>query len=234
MENNVFLKYMSERDGKPKDKGQDLDSKGPVITISRDHGCFASHIARNLADTLTRKNAQMGKDQPWRVLSKEIIEESAKELKLSPELTKSLTEYRARGFFENIAFFFSDSFYPSDVKIRNTIARFIFNAATEGNVIIVGRAAEAHTKSFEKAYHIKLVAPLDWRVKQISTARGMSLYEAKKEAIELDKRRQQFRFYFEKKRPDVDYFDAFFNSATMSEDEIVEMIVIAAETRHFI
>lgn len=234
MENNLFLKYMKERTGKPKGSGPELDRKGPVITISREHGCYASHLSRTLAEALTRKNAQMGKEQPWRVLSKEIIEESAKELKLSPELTQNLTEYRGRSFFENIAYFFSDSFYPSDVKIRNTIARFILDAAEEGNVIIVGRAAEAHTKNIKNAYHVKLVAPLDWRVQQISNASGKSASVAKKECIDLDKRRQQFRNYFEKDRPDVDYFDAFFNSATMSEDEIVEMIVIAAETRNFI
>ena len=63
---------------------------------------------------------------------------------------------------------------------------------------------------------------------------GMNIADAKKEAIDFDRRRQQFRNYFEKGRPDVDYIDAFFNSSTMSEDEIVEMIVIAAETRGFI
>jgi cytidylate kinase len=225
---------MNQSADKPKGTGSSANYKGPVITISREHGCFANHLARTLAETLTRKNAQMGIDQPWRVLSKEIIEQSAQELKLSPELTKNLTEYRARGFFENIALFFSDSFYPSDAKVRNTIARFIFNAALEGNVIIIGRAAEAHTKNFEKAYHVKLVAPLDWRVQQIANSTGMSMSEARKEAVELDKRRHQFRNYFEKNRPDVNYFDTFYNTSTMTEEEIVEMIVIIAETRHFI
>ena len=231
---NLFLKYMNERTGKPLDIAPDQSRKGPVITISREHGCFASHIAKMLSETLTHKNEQAGKDTVWRVISKEIIEESAKELKLSPELTQNLTEYRTRGFFENIALFFSDSFYPGDVKVRNTIARFIFNVASEGNVIIVGRAAEAHTKNFEKAYHVKLIAPVEWRAQQLSNILGKSLPDAKKEAIDVDKRRKQFRNYFEKNRPDVDYFDSFFNSATMSEEEIVEMIVIAAEIRGFV
>jgi cytidylate kinase len=231
---NLFLKYMNERTGKTKDSGHDFDKKGPVITISREHGCFASKIALMLSETLTQKNVANGKDVPWRFISKEIIEESAKELKLSPELTEDLTEYRTRGFFENIALFFSDSFYPGDVKIRNTIARFIYNAATEGNVIIIGRAAEAHTKNFDKSFHVKLVAPLEWRAKHLSDTMGMSVSEAKKDAMEIDKRRKQFRNYFEKNRPDVDYYDAFFNSSTMTDEEIVEMIVIAAETRGFI
>ena len=231
---NLFLKYMNERAGKPLDLAPDLTRKGPVITISREHGCFASHIAKTLAETLTHKNELAGKDIVWRVISKEIIEESAKELKLSPELTQNLTEFRTRGFFENIALFFSDSFYPGDVKVRNTIARFIYNVASEGNVIIIGRAAEAHTKKFEKAYHVKLVAPLEWRAQQLSILLNKSVSDARKEAIEVDKRRRQFRNYFEKNHPDVEYYDTFFNSSSMTEDEIVEMIVIAAETRDFV
>ncbi|MCL2073655.1 MAG: cytidylate kinase-like family protein [Marinilabiliaceae bacterium] len=231
---NLFLKYMNERTGKPLDLATDSRPKGPVITISRDHGCFASHIAQTLAETLTHKNELSGKEGVWRVISKEIVEESAKELKLSPELTQNLTEYRTRGFFENIALFFSDSFYPGDVKVRNTIARFIYNVASEGNVIIIGRAAEAHTKNFQNAFHAKLVAPVEWRAIQISKFNNKNLSDAKKEAIEVDKRRKQFRNYFEKNRPDIDYFDTFFNTSTMSEDEIVEMITIAAETRGFV
>jgi cytidylate kinase len=234
---NLFLKYMNERSGKPTDigeLGQNTPRVGPVITISRERGCFAASLAKTLSDTLTRKNAQAGKDIPWRVISKEIIEESAKELKLSPELTQDLTNNNTRGFFENIAYFFSDSYYPSNVKVKNTLARFIINVASEGNVIIIGRAGEAHTKNFEKAFHIKLVAPFDWRVQQISNSSGKSLAEAKKEALDHDRIRKQFRNYFEKDRPDVDYFDAFFNTSTMSEDEIVEMVIIAAETRNLI
>ena len=231
---NLFLKYMKERTGKPIDKGPDLSRVGPVITISREHGCFASSIAKMLAETLTRKNILSGKDAPWRVISKEIIEQSAIELKLSPELTEKLTEKHSRGLFDNFAQLFSDSYYPSDTKLKNTIARIIIDAATEGNVIVIGRAAEAHTKNFEKSFHVKLIAPLDWRAKHIANSTGKSFAEAKKEAIEYDKIRKKFRNYFEKNRPDVDYFDAFFNSATISEEEIVEMIVIAAETRNLV
>jgi cytidylate kinase len=231
---NLFLKYMRERTGKRKSSGPDFYAPGPVITISRDYGCPGRRIARLLSETLTEKNARLGGNSEWKWISKEIIEESARELKLSPTLIQELSDYRTRGFFENLALFFSDEFYPGDVKIKNTIAKFIYNAASEGNVVIVGRAGESITKNFEKSLHIKLQAPLDWRAKQVADSYGMSLVDARKEVLEMDKRRSQFRNYFEKDLPDIEFFDIFFNVGTMTDEEIIEMIIIVAETRGFV
>lgn len=225
---------MLEQDKKKKDTKRRFSFSGPVITISREHGCPAGHIADLLSDALTKRNIIIGKDLPWKWISKEIIEESANELRLSPDLTKDLTDYKARGFFENLALFFSDEFYPSDVKIRNTIAKFIHGAAQKGNVIIVGRAAESITKNFEHAIHIKLIAPLDWRINEIMKVTGLSSGEARKRASEMDKRREQFRQYFEKDREDIEFFDAFFNCASLTSEEIIEMIIILAEIRGFV
>ncbi len=229
---NVFLKYMNERVGR---KGTiSPQSDGPVITISREYGCPGRRIAKYLAEVLTEKLKHHGSTKEWKFISKEILEESARELKLTPALVKNLSEYKNRGTFDNLALFFSDSYYPSNAKINNTIANFIHSAATEGNVVIVGRAAEAITKNFKRSFHVKLVAPLNWRAEVISNLYGKTLSEAKKEAIEMDRRRSQFRHYFEKNVPDVEFYDATFNCKEMTDDEIVELMVIIAETRGLI
>lgn len=231
---NLFLKYMRERTGRKKGGEPSFESPGPVITISREYGCPGRRIARKLSETLSAKNKALGNSREWRWISKEIIEESARELKLSPSMMQDLSDYKERGFFENLALFFSDEYYPSDVKIKNTIAKFIYNAAVEGNVVIVGRAGEAITKNFTNSLHIKIQAPLEWRARAVADSEGMTLQEARKEAQEMDHRRTSFRNYFEKERPDIDYFDLFFNCSTLSDDEITETIVILAESRGFV
>ena len=128
-----------------------------------------------------------------RWISKEIIEESAKELNLTPSLIQDLSNYKHSSFFENLALFFQDEFYPGDAKIKNTIAKFIHTAAEEGNVIIVGRAAEAITKSIPQAFHVRLKAPIEWRAEVVSKQEGISLSDATKMCTENDKRRLQFR-----------------------------------------
>lgn len=231
---NLFLKYMRERTGKKKSSEEQASNQGSVITISREFGCPGKRIARLLSETITEKNRRLGHDVEWKWISKEIIEESARQLKLSPTLIQDLSSYRTRGFFDHLTQFFSDEFYPSDVKVKNTIASFIYTAAVEGNVVIVGRAAESITKNFARALHVKLLAPIEWRAKQVAESYGMTIADAKKEALEIDRRRLQFRNYFEKDRPDIDFYDMMFNVATMSDEEIIEMIIIVAETRGFI
>jgi len=230
---NVFLKYMRERVGKSEEI-EAITSEGPVITISREYGCPGKRIGKYLAEILTEKLSREGKDVEWKWLSKEIIEESAKELKLTPALIKDLSEYKNRSFFENLAMFFSETYYPSDAKINNTIANFIHTAAAQGNVVIVGRAAEAITKNFKKSFHVKLMAPIEWRAEIISNTYGKTISEAKRECIDMDRRRFIFRSYFEKGVPDVEFYDACFNCKEMTDDEIVELMVIIAETRGFL
>lgn len=230
---NVFLKYMRQRLGTGDQSVSEIQ-EGPVITISREYGCHAKEIARHLTEMLNVKLEREGKAVRWRWLSKEIIEESARELKLTPTLIKNLSDYKNRSFFENLALFFSDTYYPSDAKINNTIANFIHTTAAQGNVVIVGRAAEAITKNFTKSFHVKLIAPLDWRAENISAAEGMALSEAKNKCIDMDRRRFMFRSYFEKGAPDVEFYDASFNCKEMTDDEIVELMIIIAESRGFI
>ncbi len=224
---------MRERVGKAQEV-EPIISDGPVITISREYGCPGKRIGKYLSEILTEKLRREEKNTEWRWLSKEIIEESAKELKLTPALIKDLSEYKNRNFFENLAMFFSETYYPSDAKINNTIANFIHTAASQGNVVIVGRAAEAITKNFKKSFHVKLMAPLEWRAEIISNMYGKTLSEAKRECQDMDRRRSMFRSYFEKGVPDVEFYDACFNCKEMTDDEIVELMIIIAETRGFL
>ncbi len=231
---NLFFKYMKERIGKRKAVDTSNLSLGPVMTISREFGCPALDIAIELAKTLTEKNKESGINKEWRVVSKEIIEESARELKLTPSLIDDLSEYKHNSFFENLTLFLSDNYYPGNTKVKNTIAKFIYETAAEGNVIIVGRAGEAITKNIEKSFHTKIIAPLDWRAQEVSLSENLSISDAKKRCIDQDRRREQFRHFFEGDKPDNEFFNITFNYRDMTTEEIVELLEIVAEIRGFI
>jgi len=231
---NIFFKYMKERRGRRKSNKVPESSLGPVITISREYGCPARKIAAKLAETLNKKNKKVGIKNEWRVVSKEIIEESAKELELSPSLVHEISDRKHNSFVDDLALFFSDNYYLGNTKIKNTIAKFIYETAAEGNVIIVGRAAEAITKDIKKSFHAKIVAPLDWRAQEVSFEENLSFSEAKKKCIEEDKKRAHFRHFFEGDKPDVEYFNISFNYRDMSDTEIIELLVIISEIRGFV
>jgi len=231
---NLFLKYMKEHIGKSKGHRRRPLAQGPVITISREYGCDAEEIVEKLAWTLTEKNILNGVSKDWRVVTKEIIEKSAKELELSPSMIQDLSDRAHNSFFDNLTLFFSDNYYPSNTKIKNTIAKFIHETAVEGNVIIVGRAAEAITKEIKKSFHVRIVAPLDWRAQEVSKKEGLSISEAKRKCVEEDKKRLQFRHFFEGDKPDVEFFNISFNMRDLTVEEMVELLVIISELRGFV
>ena len=231
---NLFLKYMGSREGKKEKPQKQVVNPGPVITISREYGCHGKRIAEKLAEILTAKSEASGENKEWRWISKEILDESAKELKLSSTLVKELSDYKHSRFFKELALFFSEDFYPGDATIKNTIAKYIHDEAEQGYVIVVGRAGEAITKNISRSFHVKLEAPLDWRANVVSEEDNLSLNDARKECIVQDKRREQFRDYFEKGKKDIDFFDAILNCKALTDDEILELLVIICEIRGFI
>jgi cytidylate kinase len=226
-----FSKYLSDRIHEESDY---YKNPGPVITISREYGCPAKIIAGKLADELSRKMYIKGKDVKWRYITKEIMAESAKALEIDPEKIKYVFQYEQKSMIDNIISAQVNKYYKSDRMIMATIGKVIRNMACEGNVIIVGRGGVAITHDIPKSLHIMLEAPIDWRVMRISENYKMSPKEAKKTAIEVDKKRKAFREYYQGKNTDYTWFDLTFNCMTFTLEEIVQIIVKTAEIRKLV
>lgn len=207
---------------------------GPVITISRELGCPAKKIALSLADELNRNKSPRGKDLPWQWISKEIMSESAKALNVDSNQIEHIFQYKNRNILEDMLIAQSKDYYKSDLKIRTTIAKVIRGFATNGNAIIVGRGGVAITRDIPKSLHIMLEAPLEWRAVRTASKHEMTLEQARGYAQSIDKKRKQFRDYFQGRGNDYTRFDIKFNCMTLETDVIVKIIIGAMKTRGFI
>lgn len=227
-----LLKYMSNR---MQEECGNLGHPGPVITISRLYGCPAKKIARLLINELTDKMLVKGfKKIKWSMITKEIMSESARELDLDPSKIKYVFDYEQKGIIDDILSAHLSKYYKSDRKIRSTVAKVIRNIACEGHSVIVGRGGVAITRDIPHSLHINLEAPMEWRVLRVSEKHNLSIEEAEKYAIDIDKKRKQFREYFEGKNTDYTQFDLTFNCMTLSIEEIIKIIVRAVEVRKLI
>ena len=128
----------------------------------------------------------------------------------------------------------SQKYYKSDRKIRTTIAKVIRDIAVQGHSVMVGRGGIAITRDMVHSLHVSLEAPLDWRAARLSSMYNISIEAAKKEAIETDKKRKEFRDFFEGKDNDYTRPDIVYNSMMLSEEEIAENIVQMAIKRGFV
>lgn len=227
---NILLKYLEQR-YKHVSPPQ-VDSPGPVITISRDFGCPANICATDLADLLLEVESSY--KEPWKVISKEILERASKELGVDTEKIEYIFKFQKRSAVDEVLEALSSKYYKSERKIRNTIKEVIRSIGEQGRVIIVGMAGSVILRDIPKSLHIKLIAPMDFRVEGVSRRHEISKTEARKLIDDMDKKRSLLRSEFAGKCiHNVDY-DLIFNCQKLKIENIVSLIAKAAEDRGMI
>src|SRR5680860_1491647 len=114
---NSLLVYLNKRMNENQLSKKNVSDAGPVITISREVGCNGLKLARLIATRLNNQNLS----SDWRVLSKEIFYESAKELNMEPERIRKMFKHSDKYTFEEIIKAFNDKNYKSERKIVKTV-----------------------------------------------------------------------------------------------------------------
>ncbi len=200
---------------------------GPVICISREVGCGGVNFARRLAAELDKQTFC----KKWRVISKEILEESARELDMDPNKLRNLLKEGDRGVFDDILNAFSEKRFKSDRKISKTLIDLIASFANDGYCIIVGRGGHIITRDIKKSLLVKLTAPLDWRIKQIMEKNNLDLRAAIEFIEKTEKERENFRKHLAGEAHKPDEFDITMNLARLTMDEVLATILMIAKSK---
>jgi cytidylate kinase len=226
---NLLLRYFEARIKSESEK----KLTGPVITISREYGCPSKILAEILADKLNKIDlGPPANNKKWKWISRELMEEAARDLKVDPRHINHIFDYQERSIVDDIlAATKKDGSYKSDHAIKKSIGKVIRNFAEMGNVIIIGRAGVALTRDIKCSLHIRLMAPLDWRITRTMQTQGL----AKEKALELitskDANRKRFLEYYLGQKFQVQLFDAIYNCQFFSLEEIADSIILATKQR---
>ncbi|HBH25368.1 MAG TPA: hypothetical protein DDY13_18365 [Cytophagales bacterium] len=223
--NDTLSKYMEKRLSKepPKVKKRPEDY-GPVITISRQYGCPAKKITEKLAEALNAREQSQHTTNNWTWVGKEIFAESARSLNVETELITDIASRGDSGLLNEILRSYTHKYYPGDIKVKKTIGAYIRSMAEEGHRIILGRGGVSICHDIKKSLHVRIYAPLDYRVNVISRKYEIPLTEAERRINEIDKKREALRHFFEKGKPNELIFDVMYNGMTLSIEEIVASI----------
>jgi len=219
MVENIVSKYLVAKFD-AEEKPPDIKKHGFVVTISRETGCDALRIANTVVEKLNQDKG----GSKWRLISKEILEKSAKKLKVDPSKLDEIMSRQEQNVFEEIIMSFSGKSYPNDIKIKNTIRNVIKNLAQNGNVIIIGRGGVGITHDFPKSLHIKFLAPMDWRIKNIAKRKNFSRDKAEEFVHRLDIKRKEMRQFYLQKNDDITDYDIAYNVGTLKPEEVVDSI----------
>jgi cytidylate kinase len=219
--NNTMMVYLNKRLNKHDPKHISADSHpGPVICISREVGCGGVNMAKLLAAELDTQTFC----KKWKVLSKEILEESARELSMDPGKLRNYLKEGDRNMFDDILSAFSEKRYKSDKKISKTLIDLISSFANDGYCIIVGRGGHVIARDIEKSLFIKLTAPMDWRVKQIMEKNKLNFREAIDFIEKTERERENLIKHISNENGKDNEFDLIINLARMSTTEVIKLI----------
>ena len=211
-----LISYLSQRYYGIKGKEK---QPGPYLTISRETGCNATVLASNITKQLRKQGIH------WHFVNKEILDKSAERLHLDKNKLEHEFLITRKNAMDDIIKALSSRYYKTDKKIRDTIADIIRYEAKQGNTIIVGRAGAITTADIPGGLHIRLVAPFQWRVNELSKRKTFSVKEIEDYIHENDRKRQLLLEQFETKKPYDDYFDLVINVSRFTHQEIISLVL---------
>lgn len=226
---DILHQYMKKRYQLKEEESVKHQFPGPVITISRECGCYAINMANALVSELKRKTGQ-----EWNVLTKEILEEAAEKLGLHPKKIEYVFESKEKSTWDEVFSAMSNKYYKSDKQIKKTIAEVVQAMARRGNCVIIGRGGVSLTQDIKKSLHIRLQAPLKWRAEQLQKNLGGNLKEMITYAQTVDDKREVLRNFFNRNPLELNHFDVVFNSMKLEDKTIVDATILILKEKQII
>jgi cytidylate kinase len=222
---DTLLTYFDYRFKRPPQKKHE---EGPFITISRQTGCNGTRIAKDLVKALNPYG------QEWNFINKEVLEESAKKLKIDPSKIRYVFETKKRTHFDDVISALSSRYYKSDKVVRKTITEVLRHYAKAGNVILVGRAGIATTRDIKGGFHIRFTAPYEWRVNNLRKRKAFENRDVPTFIKEHDlKKRKLIEDFCGKDISDI-HFDLTLNCETFTRQEIIDLTLTSLKMKKLI
>ena len=176
-----------------------------VITISRQLGSLGTTLGRQIA-------ARLG----YRLVQRELINQAA-QLAGAPELAlATIDELGLLGIEPG----------PSQQQAYLlAVQKVIKDTASQGDVIIVGRASQVVLHNWPNTLHLRVIAPLEIRVQRVVTAHGISTQAAKAQIKGSDRYRATYlkRFYAIQ-WDDPCYYHLVINTGFLSQEDSAQLV----------
>ena len=204
-----------------------------VITISRQFASGGAKIAKMVADRLG-----------WTLIDKEFVDRVAEGVGLPPEEV-AIREERVPGMLERLAKtlavsspeaflttteYTADNAQPAEEIVRMTNA-VIGEAAEHGDVVLVGRGAQACLAQQHGVIHVRIVAPKDYRVRAATERLKLSHKEAERTVNSIDQDRKAYvQAHYKRNWEDAANYHLVINSARLPNEVAVNLIVEAVKT----
>ncbi|WP_419659518.1 Cmk4: predicted cytidylate kinase [Desulfosarcina variabilis str. Montpellier] len=151
----------------------------PVITVSSQPGSGGRILAKLIAKRLNID-----------LFDRDIIKEIAESAHISSAVIETMEKERLTGIEDFISSLVNDRYLWPGVYLDH-LMKVVATIASHGNAVIVGRGANFLIPP-ENRLSIRVVAPFDARVANVSKEFGVNLEEAKRRVLNRENRRSAF------------------------------------------
>jgi cytidylate kinase len=196
------------------------------VTVSRQCGTNGAEFAHALAERMNRDLLQG--DHPWTAWDHELVERVSSEEHLSRQIVAQI-EDRPQTWFEEALNSFStsgDAECAAELRVYKRIAATLRALAEAGHAVLVGQGGRWVTQKLAAAVHVRLVAPVAYRIETTAKQYKLTIGEATMRVEETDRNRSKFfARYWPGKTLAPELFAITLNAAELTVDEMVESLV---------
>lgn len=204
-----FQKHMAAREAAENHRAR------PIITISRTLGSRGDEIASRLAE-LTG----------FHLMDKEILDAIASDFGTQTRMIELLdenTRSELESWFDGII---RGRIIDSSDYLK-ALAKTVGSIMRHGEAILIGRGANIIVGP-QRGFHIRVVAPIESRVKKIAAEKNISAEEARKMIDEVESTKTKFiRKSFDRNIDDPSIYDLVINSDSLDLEDAAELALLA-------
>ncbi len=203
----------------------------PVITISRQSGSEGNEVARLLCARLD-----------YRYFDKGLMAELGATMGLAPEeiTDASVDDHRVKTLLERLFGNYPDPLTNptvwtetalQDAREARSVAqvrRLILAAYELGDVVVMGRGGQVVLGDKPDVLHVRVVAPLETRIKRWQAREGLTAKDARRKTHERNRAHIDFvKRFFDVDLNDPELYDLVISTEKISPVEAVDLIVQA-------
>lgn len=204
-----------------------------TITISRQFGSHGDTVAQLLSERLG-----------YRYFDKNLMTGLAVQSGLPSEDLVDLYEEKPRArslverLFSNFASSLSDptiwaASAEAEAQEKLMVARIrqlMCAAYQQGNVVIIGRGGQAALRGRPGVLHVRVVAPLELRIRRHAERAGLSLEDARAAVAQRDRASLDYvRHFYNLDATDPELYDLVVNTGKMTPAAAVDLIIKAVD-----
>lgn len=180
------------------------------ITVSRQLGSYGNEVAQAIAERLN-----------FHLVSREVINQAALRAGVPEVALATIDDLGLLGIKPSV---------QARQAYHNAIREVLEELATQGKVVIVGRAGQVILRGRPDVFHIKVIAPVNIRAERLAREQHIPIEAATAQITTSDRsRREYLKRYFNARWDDPELYDIIINTARMEVDEAACLVCLIFE-----